>query len=331
MSSAQREGKTKHRLKRKDLVTKLFYLFSEVYEQSDQESIWDIELPIEQVREHLKTKYGVHYNSNQWVYTQLRRYEEEIGVKLFRKLHRSGSRYNFALAVHDKMIQFYQKQHLYVGDKIKVANGVYDKIHNAAAQGSTGRPIHLLLGAGSTVFHVAQILADKSWEDENRYAIYTHNLGSLQILLSQNVNYDRISISIMSGTIDPVTYTIVGADISLFSGTEFDFIVQGTSCVYDGQLFIESHAERGIKQAILQECRGTKMLVLTKHEFSDQPIANIAPYGSIHDYDYVVIPRSASEGVHEKKYDRRFARYATLLTPEILNWNYSIYRVAGNP
>jgi DeoR/GlpR family transcriptional regulator of sugar metabolism len=329
MSGQQNEGRTKHRLKRRDLVTKVFYLLSEVYERSDKESIWDIELPIEQIRQYLKRTYGVEYNSNQWVYTQLRRYEEEIGVKLFRKVRRPDSPHHFSLAIHDRMIQFDQKQHLYVSDKIKVANGVFDKIRNAAAEWHRDRPVRLLLGAGSTVYHLARILAEKSWEEETRYTILTHNLGSLQTLLDHNVNYDRIAVSLMSGSIDPVTYTIVGADPALFTGTEFDFIIQGTSCVYQGLLFIESHAERGIKQAILKKCRGTKILVLTKHEFLEQPIADTEPYGSIEDYDYLVIPRSVSAGTRKKKYEVRFESYAPLLVPEILNWNYSIYRIAG--
>ena len=133
----------------------------------------------------------------------------------------------------------------------------------------------------------------------------------------------------MSGTIDPVTYTIVGADPSELASTEFDFIIQGTSCVHEGRLYIESHAERDIKQAILHRCRGTKVLVLTKHEFLDQPIPHIEPYGCLEDYEYVVVPRSSSEGVRKKQYDIRFEGYAQLLIPEILNWNYSIYRVAG--
>jgi DeoR/GlpR family transcriptional regulator of sugar metabolism len=277
----------------------------------------------------LQTRYGVFYKRGQWIYTQLRRYEEEIGVRLFRKIGRPGSRQHFSLAVHDQMTQFHQKQHLYVSDKIKVANGVYDQIRNAAADRHSGRAVRLMLGAGSTVYHLAQIIADKSWEDETRFEICTHNLGSLQTLLGHNVNFDRITVSILSGTVDPVTYTIVGSDTSLVTDAAFDFIVQGTSCVYDGLLFIESHTERGVKQTILQKCRGTKILVLTKHEFLDQPFPGIDPYGSIRDYDYVVVPRSASEGVVKKQYERRFELYEPMLYAEILNWNYSIYRVAG--
>ena len=133
----------------------------------------------------------------------------------------------------------------------------------------------------------------------------------------------------MSGTVDPVTYTVVGADASPFTDTEFDFIVQGTSCVYDGLLYIESDSERAVKQTILEKCLGTKILVLTKHEFLEKPLPHAEPYGSIRNYDFVVIPRTTSEAAPKKQYERRFDLYAPLLIPEILNWNYSIYRVGG--
>jgi len=321
----------KHRLKKDDLAMKIFFLFSDVYEQSSKESIWEIEVPIEQVRDVLRDHYGVAYNSNQWIYTQLRRYEDEMGVKLFRKIAGGRDGNSFSLAIHDEMVQFYQKQHLYVTQKIKVANGVYDKITNETRFIAKERPVRVLLGAGSTVYHLANILAEKSWEDEKHYAIYTHNVGSLQTLLNHNVNYNRITVSILAGTIDPVTYTVVGSDMTLFTREPFDFIVQGTSCVHDGNLYIESKAEREIKRAILSRCHGTKLLVLTKHEFAEQPIDRTEPYGTLADYDYVIVPRSPGDEAPKKRYEKRFLQYQDVLIPEIMNWNYAIFRVKGTP
>jgi len=36
-----------HRLKRKELIRDIFFIFSKEYEKSDADSIWDIKLPIE--------------------------------------------------------------------------------------------------------------------------------------------------------------------------------------------------------------------------------------------------------------------------------------------
>jgi len=316
-----------HRLKRDDLVMKIFFLFSDEQEHTSAESIWDLELPMEQIRQHLLTTHGVSYRSNQWIFTQLRRYEQEVGVELFRKVP-GRSRDEFRLAIHQPMRSFHQKRHLYVTQKIKVANGVYDKIRNEAARREIRRPVRILLGAGSTVYHLATILAEKSWDDENAYSVCTHNVGSLQTLLNHNVNYDRISVSLLNGTIDPITYTIVGQNIRQFMEIDFDFIVQGTSVVCDGKLYIESSEERAVKEAILSNCRGTKILVVTKHEFRSRPLADAEPYGTLSDYDYVVVPRSTQR--HElpsKEYDRLFEQYGEWFEPEIVNWNYTILRV----
>lgn len=319
----------RHRLKRSDLVMNIFYFFSEEQDRTEAESIWDLEVPMERIRQHLLAGTGTAYRSNQWIYTQLRRYEQEVGVELFRKVAGSA-RDEFRLAIHHPMRSFHQKRHLYVTQKIKVANGVYDKIRNEIARRRISRPVRILLGAGSTVYHLATILAEKSWEDETEYSVFTHNVGSLQTLLNHNVNYGRISVTVLNGTIDPVTYTIIGSDLTQFTNQEFDFIVQGTSVVHDGRLYIESAEEQLTKKAILQTCRGTKILVATKHEFRNEPIREVPPYGSISDYDFVVIPRSASAGERfEKEYDRHFDRYAHLFEPEIMNWNYTILRVVG--
>lgn len=328
MASSSQRRTTKHRLRKDDLVMKIFYLFSELYEQSAEESIWNVQVPVDEVRRYLHDRYGVSYNSNQWVLTQLRRYEDEIGVPLFRKVpgDASGAGENVSLAVHDEMVQFYQKKHLYVSQKIKVANGVYDLIRNKTV--ARREPVNVLLGAGSTVYHLADILAEKSWEDDIRYSIFTHNLGSLQTLLNHNVNYRKITVSIPSGTIDPVTYTIVGDGVELFTKTQFDYIVQGTTCVHDGKLYIESHEELKVKRSILHQCSGVKVLVLTKHEFRDRPIEGVEPFGQLADYDYVVLPRSSSADRRAAKpYEKRLNEHLPMLEAEIMNWNYLIYRV----
>jgi DeoR/GlpR family transcriptional regulator of sugar metabolism len=319
----------KHRLKRNDLVMNVFFFFSEEQDHTAAESIWELEVPMERIRQYLMTKTGATYRSNQWIYTQLRRYEQEVGVQLFRKLP-GTSRDEFTLAIHRPMRSFHQKRHLYVTQKIKVANGVYDKIRNEVARRQIRRPVRILLGAGSTVYHLASILAEKSWQDETEYSVYTHNVGSLQTLLNHNVNYNRISVTVLNGTIDPVTYTIIGSDLSQFTEQEFDFVVQGTSVIHDGKLYIESAEERIAKEVLVRKCHGTKILVATKHEFRGEPIQDVPPYGSISDYDFVVVPRSSSTGERfEKEYDRIFDSYAHLFEPEIMNWNYTILRVVN--
>lgn len=325
--SKTEQPRQRRRLKQQDLVMSIFFLFSEEFERSETESIWDVALPIELVKEYLQERHSVRYKSNLWVYTQLKRYEDELGVKLFAKDPIGRDPQNFALRIFYPFVNFLQKQHLYVNRKIKVANGVYDKIHHSAPLEKVRRPVRLLLGAGSTIFHLASILAEKSWEDETRYEIHTHNLGALEQLLNPKVNFEKIEVLLPEGRVDPSTYTIVGSGTSQFDSTEFDFVVQGTSCVHDGKLYIESAEEWERKRSILHNCSGQKILVLTKHEFSDESFPGAEPYGEIRDYDWVIVPKRAPASGATKRYELLFDACSPLLEAEIISWNYEIYRV----
>jgi DeoR/GlpR family transcriptional regulator of sugar metabolism len=315
----------KHRLKQKDLVMNIFFMFEEEYERNDVESIWDIKLPIERVKAYLEEHCSVSYRSNLWVYTQLKRYEEELGVKLFQKDEEGCAKGSFYLSINNRMLKFYQKQHLYVSKKIKVANAVYDKIANDLTIKEKDQ-VKILLGAGSTIFHLADILAEKSWQDPVKYMIYTHNLGSLKRLLEPTVNYNTIEVFTPEGKVDPVTYTIIGDSYSLYSTIDFDYIIMGTSYIYKKDLYVESSIESRIKGTILKEARGSKILILTKHEFTDHRPAGLEAYGSVKDYDYIVVPRINTKSGLKKKYDLIFEEYTKLFEPEIIHWNYAILK-----
>jgi DeoR/GlpR family transcriptional regulator of sugar metabolism len=317
----------KHRLRQKELVMNIFFLFEREYERSDLESIWELRLPVERVKKELEEICSIHYRSNLWIYTQLRRYEEDLGAQLFRKDSTGCPRGSFHLSICDRMLTFAQKQHLYVSDKIKVANGAYDKITNEAADGRG--QVRIFLGAGSTIYHLANILAERSWPDTPgglRYRICTHNLGALRRLLEPAVNYDRLEITLPQGTVDPVTYAILG-DPAELAGQAFDYLIMGTSYILDGRLYVESAAESVLKAALLRRLEGQKILLLTKHEFTDQPLPGLRSYGSLTDYDFVIVPKHPGQGAASKKYESIFEGYESLFEPEIIHWNYTIFKV----
>lgn len=313
------------RLHRKELAMGVLYLFSDVFEGSSAESILDVSIPIAQVRSHLRERFGVEYSSNQWIFTQLRRYEEEVGATLFKKTAARSSN-EFHVALNPNMVEFAQKQHLHVPQKIKVAAGAYDKITMSITDAMRDRPVRVFLGAGSTVYHLSQIFADRTGPEVPRFQLFTHNAGSIQMLLSGDVDFERLSVVVIGGTLDPVTRTILGSGPAALPEHAYDFIVQGTSCVHDGRLYIESEPERALKSAILHQCTGCKILVVTKHEFSAHALPGVESYGAITDYDYVIVPRSIHDRP-QKKYEREFAAYEHLFEPEILNWNYSILKL----
>ena len=132
MAKNKQEKKTKHRLKKKDLVMNIFALFSEEYDKSHHESIWDIIISIDYIIEYLREKCEVDYKSSIWLWTQMKRYEEALGVKLFKKIKRDEADKEFFIAIYHPFKNFFQKQHLYVTEKIKVANGVFDLLQNLA-------------------------------------------------------------------------------------------------------------------------------------------------------------------------------------------------------
>ncbi|MFW5955623.1 MAG: hypothetical protein ACOCSK_02675, partial [Rhodothermales bacterium] len=150
-------------------------LLSEEFEQSEFESIWEVSLSGAVIRHHLRERHGTNYKSDHWLHTQLRRYEEGLGVPLFER-KRSGDdegRQGFTLALHYPLVTFYQKQHLYVTEKIKIANGAYDFIVELAGQRGHRQPFSVLLGAGSTVYHMATIFAAGSHSGAATYRLYT--------------------------------------------------------------------------------------------------------------------------------------------------------------
>lgn len=317
----------KHRLNQRDLVMNIFGLFSEEYEISNAASIWEISLSIDHIIEKLEEKCDVSYKSDLWVWTQLKRYEEEIGVGLFKKLKSVGKEKSLAISMNYPYINFFQKQHLYVNEKIRVANGVFDKIQNVAERERRNGPFKIFLGAGTLCYHISTIFAERSWQSNVKYEIHTNNLGALNELIAPRVNHDNIQVSMPEGNVDSVTYTIIGENNEVYNQKEFDFIIQGTSCIYEGDLYIESPREMVRKKAILKKTGGHKILALTKNEFSQEALPNSESYGSLKDYDSVVVPKQNTVSDAQKNYEMIFESFKPDLTPEILNWNYEIYRV----
>jgi len=318
---------SKHRLKQKDLVMNIFGLFSDEYESRSSGSIWDITIPIDEVIRYLKEKYEVSYKSNLWVWVQLKRYEEEIGVVLFKKVKNSKKNDDFSIAISYPYINFFQKQHLYVNEKIKVANGVFDKIMNHAEKYADKTPIDIFLGAGTLCFHISSILAEKSINSKTKFLIHTNNLGALSQLMDPGINHENIEVTLPEGRVDPTTHTIIGENTEYYNSVKYDFIIQGTSCIFNGELYIESREERIRKETILHDTTGQKILVLTKHEFSDKPLEGTDPYGKLSDYDYIIVPVKNADSHIKNKYEKLFDEFKKEIEPEIKNWNYEIFKI----
>ncbi len=332
----------KQRLKQKDLVAALFVFFSEEYDRSAVDSILDLELPLSLVRDHLRERFGIEYRSDAWILTQLRKYEEEAGVPLFRR--REGPGGSVLLGVARDMRSYFQKCHLYVTQKIKVANGVLELVEHEvpAAGGGRGRKVGMLLGAGSTVTRIAEALADSLRSrrpgagEERSWLVATHNLGVIHALGGSGAapaeglagrQAGGVELLVPEGRVDPSTYSILGKNEELYARLSLDWSIEGTSFLRGGELHVESAEESAVKSAILHRCSGWKVLVLTGHEAVDQVPAGPGSYGRVEDYDFVVLPRASREGRAQSRFDRAVRELREGLEPWVLNWNYEVLRL----
>ncbi len=315
------EKEQRHRLKQKDLVAALFVYFSEEYDRRGVDSILDIEIPLKEIRHHLLDRFGIDYTSDSWICVQLGKYEEESGAALFRKRETTDG---FLLGIAPDMRTYFQKQHLYVTQKIKVANGVLELLRNDPV-GKAG-PISILLGAGSTVTRIAEAIAESLEAMPGPWRVATHNLGVIQTLGKAGPLSARVELSVPEGRVDPVTNLIIGKNEEFYGRIAFDWAVEGTSFLKDGALYVESADEVAVKSAIIHRCSGRKVLVLTGHEGIAAVPAGLSPFGRIEEYDYIVLPRASLEGAKASRFDLSFRPLRELFEPLVLNWNYEILR-----
>ena len=315
----------KQRLSKKELISNIFALFSEKYDNTEEKTIFDINIPITDVQNYLKERCNVKYTGNTWIYTQIKRYEDTLGVRLLKKTTSADDPKSFNLAIYEEMKSFTQFQHLYLTHKLKIANGIYDQIKNSVDSLPYNKPLKILLGSGTNIYHLADIIAGKSKEDKLQFLLYTHNLGVINNLMEPSNINSNIKIFTPAGMIDPVGKTIVGTDNNLYLSSDFDFIVQSTNTIYERKLYVLTKEESERKKAILKECKGVKILALVMDEFKNTLDNKMISYGELRDYDFIVVPRTRSK--RQSKYENILKKMHDFLIPEIVHWNYVIYKI----
>ena len=320
-NSLRKETALKRRLKKKDLIMLLLTLFSEQYDSAQVDSIADILIPMETIKDYIKDKVGITYTSETWIINQIRKYEEEIGTKLFRKIvTNQGS----ALGLCQDLSTYEQKRHLYVTQKIKTANGVFDLICSCLEKSASEKTIKVLLDGGSTVTRVAEIIEQNLERLAVKWEIYTHNLGVIKCLGKKSKAYRDISINVPQGIYDPVTNLILSDSLEFYIEKKFDWIIQGTSFLLKGNLYVEKSEETHVKARILSDCIGKKVLVLTGHEATSHLSGFAEPFGVVPQYDYVVYPLLASGSAAAKKMGNELMSFAKIMPVMIQNWSYVI-------
>lgn len=323
------ESEQRHRLKQKDLVAAIFVHFSEEYERRGADSILELEIPMPEIRHYLLARFGIDYTSDSWICTQLGKYEEENGVPLFRRRDSGGTT---LLGVALDMRTYFQKQHLYVTQKIKVANGVLELVRHETPPGKNG--IDILLGAGSTVSRIAEAVAAGACEGRDAgqtglckaWQVVSHNLGVIHTLSRAAQLSGQVELYVPGGRVDPTTNIILAESPDFWAGHPLDWVVEGTSFLKDGSLFVESAAETSLKAAILARAPGRKILIFTGHEAVATLPPGLEPFGQVADYDFVVLPRASIGSAKPSRFDRSFGELRGLFEPLALTWNFEVLK-----
>ena len=310
------------RLKQKDLVAMLFVLFSEEYDRLEVDSITDVSIPMAAVRDYIRQKTGIAYSNDAWITTQIHKYEEERGTMLFSRLPLASGP---ALGLCKRISTYEQKRHLYITQKIRTANGVFDLIRNSLDDPALERTIRILLEAGSTVTRVAEIIAQNLAALPLRWEVCTNNLGVIECLGKTGPAFSKVSISVPQGSFDPATNLILTDAPEPYGRREFDWIIQGASFLSEGHLYVERPDEALLKSRILHENSGSKVLVLTGHEATAHAQAGMYPFGKVTDYDYIIHPALAPNSAASRRLEIELTcRGLEGLSVMIRNWSYEI-------
>ena len=318
-------AKEKQRLRKKDLVENIFLLFSKEFDlQDDEDDIRNIRIPVEMVSAFLKEHYNLQYSSNNYIYSQLRSFEEENNIRLFSKESDRSGKTDFYLTICSSINSFNQKKYLYTAPKIKIANGLYERINHYTTEKGK-KKLNLLLGAGVVIQHLARLIAEKGGGSDIEYNLYTHSVGVIDLFIRPGMNFENFNIFTRSGKVDIDNFTINDSFCDYYSEVEFDFIFQGTSRIFNNNLYVSSFEESKIKKDILKNGKGEKILVLLKKEFTDSEPESMHSYGRLSDYNFIIVPEKGNIRA-VKKCDRLFDVYKNNLTPEIIHYNYSIYK-----
>lgn len=307
------------RLKRDELVEAVFARFWSAAREHDLPGIAGISLELDDLRDEIARQTGVPRQNNKWIVTQLRSYEKSHSARLF-SFHRNADGAECVRAA-DKMVSFVQKKHLHRPEKIRLATALADLIATDFAD--SPEPVRVFLGAGTTLTLAAEIIRNRAEELVTPVQIITHNAGILQALILPETP-KHLTVTVPRGTFDPVTNAFLPDDLSGLNFEDTDLVVQGTSAVCDGILYVESENEARVKQQILKQATGLSVLVLTLHEFSRSVPPTMHRYGEISDYDLVILPRMNRPSIDQQEAQQWIADHLTDYTVKVRHWHYEI-------
>ena len=311
----------RRRIKRGELVKFVFSVFSQWYERTSVDSIYDIRIPVAELRRRLSESYDSTYQNDWWILTQIHRYERETGSQLFERVDDGDDPDSIVLAIYRGIDGFHQSHHLLANQKIRIAAGVLDLIRNTEREGP--EPISLYLGSGSIPATVADVLMHKIVDHGGAYRVFSHNLAVQEKILTASHPPESIDFYSVGGRVDWAKYIILTDNVETLTALPVDYVVQSTNTISDGTLYVSDPHEAAVKKAILYDLPGTKILTVMKDEFTRSSEGK-QRYGRLCDYDYIVtIP--AKNGT-TRLADRFLADRTDRFQQLISHWSYTVYR-----
>lgn len=287
------------KLKKEIIVQELFGLIAQECTTKNEAKLAHVHLPLKKLADHLFDKYDIKYISELHLYNQLKNYEKEVSMSLFRKQTKADGVYINVLNLH----QFKQLIILNKSVKIMLANGTHDLLKTLCGTDNTW---NIYLGTGSECYYLAKLLIEGATNSIN---IYTNNIGIIQLYCENQVLYNnKITLYTRFGLVHPETYSIVNTpehSTDYFLETTFDAIVQSPRYIKDDITYVVFPIEKELKEIIAHNSKGIKILLLTMFEFFS-PEEDIYPYGNILEYDYIITPPEKNNPSIHEKYIHKF-------------------------
>ena len=300
------------KLKKELIVQELFGLVAQECLKNNKADLSHVKIPLIQLSDSLFSKYNIRYSSEQHLYHQLKSYEKDVAMSLFSKTTKKDGISITILNLH----QFKQLVILNKSLKIMLANGAW---HLLQEFGDNSTVQNLYLGTGSECYYLAKLILDEVTYPIN---IFTSNIGIIRLYCDHAKPLKHIKVYSRFGQVNKDIYSIIHPNNTkndFFLTTNFDAIIQSPRYIKDNTTYVIFSEETHLKEVMLHNTKGIKILLLTLFEFL-VPKDVIYPYGNILEYDYIITP---TEKNNEFVYEHYLNKLA--IKPYIQYFSYNIF------
>ena len=169
------------------------------------------------------------------------------------------------------------------------------------------------------------MLRDPAVRDGRRLTITTNNMGVIEILTKARTPAN-LSLEVCGGTYAPSRHRLIPALPVFGDGRDIDLLVQGTSVLHEGVLYVETAREAAVKETFREETDAAKALLPTLHEYSREAPPDCHPFGTVDSYDFIFVPLMKNPTENRQRALEWLGNGSTTFTACIRQWHYAVYR-----